>query len=110
MLLFKDIAQGNLSRSDVEEMLGIGKTRFFALLKTYRQDPDAFSIGYLRSTQGRLSSETENQIQQELLRDKALIDDEELPIHDYNYAAWPIGSRSRVSRCATTTVIKRERR
>ena len=86
-ILFQGYCQGNLSRPDVEEMLGIGKTRFFALLKTYRQDPDVFSIAYLRSTQGRLSGETENQIKQELLRDKALIDDEELPIHDYNYAA-----------------------
>jgi hypothetical protein len=106
-ILFQGYCQGNLSRPDVEEMLGIGKTRFFALLKTYRQDPDAFSIGYLRSTQGRLSRETENQIQQELLRDKALIDDEELPIHDYNYAALADRLKKQGIQVSTTTVIKR---
>jgi hypothetical protein len=33
-VLFQGYCQGNLSRSEVEEMLGIGKTRFFALLKS----------------------------------------------------------------------------
>jgi len=88
-------------------MLGIGKTRFFALLKTYHQDPDAFSIAYQRSTQGRLSEGAENQIQQELLRDKALIDDEELPIHDYNYAALVDRLKKQAIQVSTTTVIKR---
>ena len=106
-ILFQGYCQGNLSRPDVEEMLGIGKTRFFALLKTYRQDPDAFSITYLRSTQGRLSGETEDQIQQELLRDKALIDDEELPIRDYNYAALADRLKKQGIQVSTTTVIKR---
>jgi hypothetical protein len=31
---------GNRSRSEVEEMLAIGKTRFLALLKSYRHDSD----------------------------------------------------------------------
>jgi transposase len=86
-VLFHGYCQGNLSLPEVQEMLRIGKTRFFALLKAYRQDPFAFTIAYQRSTQGRLTVETESQIKQELLRDKALIDDKELPIHDYNYAA-----------------------
>ena len=106
-VLFQGYCQGNLSRPDVEEMLGIGKTRFFALLKTYHQDPDAFSIAYQRSTQGRLSEEAENQIQQELFRDKALIDDEELPIHDYNYAALVDRLKKQGIQVSTTTVIKR---
>jgi len=106
-ILFQGYCQGNLSRPDVEEMIGIGKTRFFALMETYRQDPDAFSIGYLRSTQGRLSGETENQIQQELLRDKALIEYEELPIHDYNYAALADRLKKQGIQGSTTTVIKR---
>lgn len=106
-VLFQGYCQGNLSRPDVEEMLGIGKTRFFALLKTYHQDPDAFSIAYQRSTQGHLSEGAENQIQQELLRDKALIDDEELPIHDYNYAALVDRLKKQGIQVSTTTVIKR---
>ena len=106
-VLFQGYCQGNLSRSDVEEMLGIGKTRFFALLKTYRRDPGAFSIAYQRSTRGRLSEESESQIKQELLRDQALIDDEELPIHDYNYAALVDRLKKQGVQVSTTTVIKR---
>jgi hypothetical protein len=49
-VLFQGYCQGNLSRLNIEEMLGIGKTHFFTLLKTYRQDPDAFCIVYQRST------------------------------------------------------------
>lgn len=106
-VLFQGYCQGNLSRPDIEEMLGIGKTRFFALLKTYHQNHDAFTIAYQRSTQGRLAEETENQIRQELLRDKALIDDEELPIHDYNYAALVDQLKKQGIQASTTTVIKR---
>jgi transposase len=106
-ILFQGYCQGNLSRPDVEEMLAIGKTRFFTLLKSYRQDPEAFSIDYQRSTHGRLSEEAENQIKHELLRDKALIDDPELPIHDYNYAALVDRLKKQGIQVSTTTVIKR---
>ena len=106
-VLFQGYCQGNLSRSEVEEMLGIGKTRFFALLKTYRQDPGAFSIEYHRATQGRLSEEAESQIKRELLREKALIDDKDLPIHDYNYAALVDRLKKKGVQVSTTTVIKR---
>lgn len=106
-ILFQGYCQGNLSRPEVEEMLAIGKTRFFALLKSYRQDPKAFSIDYQRSTHGRLSEEVENQIKHELLRDKALIDDPELPIHDYNYAALVDRLKKQGIQVSTTTVIKR---
>jgi hypothetical protein len=106
-ILFQGYCQGNLSRPDIEEMLEIGKTRFFALLKSYRQDPQAFSIDYQRSTHGRLSEEVENQIKHELFRDKALIDDPELPIHDYNYAALVDRLKKQDIQVSTTTVIKR---
>ena len=106
-VLFQGYCQGHLSRPEVEEMLGIGKTRFFALLKAYRQDTEAFSIAYQRSTQGRLTEETERQIEQELLKDKALIEDEELPIHDYNYAALVDRLKKQWTQISTTTVIKR---
>jgi hypothetical protein len=88
-------------------MLGIGKTRFFALLKAYRQTLDTFSIDYHRSTSGRLSVETETKIEQELLREKALIEDKELPIHDFNYAALVDRLKKKGIQVSTTTVIKR---
>lgn len=106
-VLLQGYCQGNLSRCDVEEMLGIGKTRFFALLKAYRQDPVAFSIDYQRATPGHLPAETERQIEQELLREKALVDNPELPIHDYNYSALVDRLKKKGVQVSTTTVIKR---
>jgi hypothetical protein len=43
-----------MDRSAIEEILGISKTRFFALLKQYCLDPDKFSLTYQRSTPARL--------------------------------------------------------
>ena len=106
-VLFQGYLQGNLSRAAIEELLEIGKTRFFALLKAYRQDPQAFSIAYQRATKGRLTEETELAIQQELLREKALIDDKELPIHDYNYSALADRLKKQGIQVSTTTITKR---
>jgi hypothetical protein len=106
-VLFQGYLQGHLSRADIESMLEIGKTRFFALLKTYRQDPQAFSIAYQRMTQGRLSGRAEVEIQQELLREKALIEDPDLPIHDYNYSALADRLKKKGIHVSTTTITKR---
>jgi len=45
-VLLDSYDQGHLSREEIEHSLGIGKTRFFALLKQLRNHPDAFSIDY----------------------------------------------------------------
>jgi len=68
-------------------MLNIGKTRFFALLKEYQQSPATFSITYRRGTPARLSPRIEAAIKKELLREKELVDDPQLPISGYNYSA-----------------------
>lgn len=106
-VLFQGYLQGQLTRAALEELLEINKTRFFALLKAYRQDPQAFSIVYQRSTKGRLSAEAELAIQKELLRDKALIEDKELPIHDYNYSALADRLEKQGILVSTTTITKR---
>lgn len=106
-VLFQGYIQGNLSRADVESMLKIGKTRFFALLKAYRQDSEAFSLAYHRTTKGRLSEQAETEIRQELLREKALIDDKELPIQDYNYSALADRLKKKGIQVSTTTITKR---
>ena len=76
-----------MSRAGVEEMLNIGKTHFFALLKEYQRSPATFSITYERDTPARLSTSVEAAIEKELLREKALVEDPQLPISDYNYSA-----------------------
>jgi hypothetical protein len=86
-VLLQGYCQGTMSRAEVEEMLNIGKTRFFALLKEYQQSPATFCITYERDTPGRLSANVEAAMKTELLREKGLVEDRRLPISDYNYSA-----------------------
>ena len=86
-VLLQGYGQGTMSRAEVEEMLNIGKTRFFALLKEYQQSPATFCITYERDTPGRLSANVEAAMKTELLREKGLVEDRRLPISDYNYSA-----------------------
>ena len=85
--LFHQYDQGHMTRREVQDLLDIGKTRFFALLTDYRQNAQTFSIAYARTTHGHLSQVTEEAMQRELLREKALVDDKRLPISSYNYSA-----------------------
>jgi len=52
--LIKGYHRGILDRSAIEEILGISKTRFFALLTQYRRDADKFALAYQRSTPTRI--------------------------------------------------------
>ncbi len=72
-VLFQGYCQGKMTRADIQDMLGFGKTRFFGLLKTYRHDPEAFSIAYQRAAPGRLSAEMEAKVQSALLREKQIV-------------------------------------
>lgn len=93
-VLLKAYCQGTMDRSAIEEILGISKTRFFALLKQYRLDPDKFSLTYQRTTPARLPVFVEKEIERELLLEKDLIENPALPITTYNYSA----IRDRLSR------------
>jgi len=85
--LFQAYALGLMSREEVQETLDVGKARFFALWRKYRDDPEAFSVSYQRPSPKRISPEAEKAIERELLREKGLIEDPELPISGYNYSA-----------------------
>jgi hypothetical protein len=86
-VLLQSYIQHKIGRTEVEEILQINKTRFFAILKEYRQDPEKFSITYARRTPARLPAEAEAAIAKELLREKALVENPALPISSYNYTA-----------------------
>ncbi len=47
--LMKRYLKGELKRTHIQEVLNIRPTRFFALLKRYRNAPGIFSIQYKRS-------------------------------------------------------------
>jgi DICT domain-containing protein len=106
-VLLTSYEQGHLSRDEIEHTLGIGKTRFFALLKQLRDHPDTFSIDYHRQSHPHLTPAAEEQIHQELLRDKDLVENKDLPISGYNYAALTDRLEKVGVRVSTTTVIQR---
>ena len=41
-------SENKIKRIDIQKILGIGKTRFFALVKEYKKDPFTFSVDYFR--------------------------------------------------------------
>src|SRR5258708_455531 len=106
-LIMKNYCEGNVSRQDAQETLGIGKSHFFALLKTYRADPNKFSVSYERSTPSRISTETDRAIRQELQREKKLVEDERLPISSYNYSALRDRLKKKGMQVSVPTIIKR---
>jgi len=76
-----------LGRKYVQEILGIKKTRFFALVKQVKEDPEKFSILYARKTPTRrISPATERNIVKELKKEKNLIENKDTPITCYNYS------------------------
>jgi hypothetical protein len=110
VVLFEGYCQGQLRRVDVQDLLGIGKSRFFALLKAYRQDPEAFSVAYQRHTPGRLSGEEEAEIESALLQEQALVEDPDMPISSYNYAAMRDRLRAKGIKVSATTIINRAKK
>ncbi len=76
-----------LKRQHIQEVLSIGQTRFFALVKSYRKNPLEFSIQYKRHQATRsISPAIEKNILTELQFGKELIDNKAAPIWSYNYS------------------------
>jgi hypothetical protein len=75
-----------IERRYIQEILGVGKSRFFELVNEYRKNSDKFSVQYLRSTKSRISQATEKEIMKELSIEKKLIEDDSNPIKNYNYS------------------------
>jgi len=109
-VLLDGYCQGLLVRAEIQEMLCIGKTHFFALLKKYRQYPEAFSVAYERHTPGRLSADVESEIEQELLREKEIVEDKRLPISGYNYSALRDRLKKKDIKVSASTIIDRAKR
>ena len=61
-ILLTTYEEGHLTREEIENTLGIGKTRFFALLRQIREKPEDFSIDYQRESKGRLGTDVEEKI------------------------------------------------
>jgi hypothetical protein len=76
-----------IERPYIQQILGVGKSRFFALLKSYQADRAGFSIQYRRQTKTRsIAPVIEKNILKELTIEKRLIQDKDVPIRSYNYS------------------------
>ena len=60
--LFERYLQNEIERKYIQEILGIKKSRFFMLLKEYKEDPQHFTIQYKRTTPPRISLQRLNTI------------------------------------------------
>ncbi len=76
-----------VEKKHIQKVLGIKKTRFFALVKRFKDNPENFSISYFRSKPTRtISKDIETNIIKELNTEKDLIKAKEVPIRCYNYS------------------------
>jgi hypothetical protein len=76
-----------IERASIQEVLGIGKTRFFTLIHAYRSSPHEFSIHYTRHTStSRIYQDVEDSILRELQIEKDMIANPDIPIRHDNYS------------------------
>lgn len=76
-----------IERKYIQQILFIGKRRFFSLIKQYRENPEDFSIQYNRKARTRaISRSIEENIIKELSIEKELIEDTDVPLKSYNYS------------------------
>ena len=85
--LIEKYLRKEITRNYLQEILGIGKTRFFALIKEHHRDSSSFSIRYIREKKTRtISKDVEKNILKELATEKKLIEHKDVPIRSYNYS------------------------
>lgn len=86
-ILLKKYLDEKVKLSYILEILQIKRRRFFELLNKYKKDPESFSIQYERKRATRkISKDLEENIINELKKEKKLIEDKEIPITFYNYS------------------------
>jgi hypothetical protein len=105
--ILRNYQEGQMTRQHAQELLGIGKSRFFILLQQYRTNPISISIEYHRKAPGRISPEADQLIRQELKREKDLVEDRRLPISSYNYTALRDRLKEKGVTVSVPTIIKR---
>ena len=85
--LFERYLQDEIERKYIQEIPEIKKSRFFMLLKQYKDNPQHFTIQYQRTTPSRIiSPEIEQNILTELSIEKKIIQNKEIPLTSYNYS------------------------
>lgn len=78
---------GNVKREIIQEILGIGRSRFFELIRKYRFDKENFSVFHTRQHFPRqIKNEYDEYILKELEISKKLIENPKIPTTRYNYS------------------------
>ena len=85
--LLEKYIKGEVERKYLQEILGIGKSRFFEIIQTYRKDPITFSVDYKRSKPTRgIDQAIKDTLALELAIDKKAIKNKDVPLYKYNYS------------------------
>ena len=85
--LLEKYVRGEVQRKYLQEILGIGKSRFFKITQAYRKDKNSFSVDYKRSKPTRgIDQAIKDNIALELAIDKKAIKNKDVPLYKYNYS------------------------
>lgn len=85
--VFEKYLAREIGIKQAKALLGLGKSRFFDLLKVYRESPGDFSLEYRRKNSPRkISEKWESKIACELKKEAAIIEDKSNPVRFYNYS------------------------
>lgn len=85
--LLQRYLQKEIERKYIQSILGIGKSRFFELVRAYRESPDQFSVQYTREVPTRcIDPAIEQNILKELAIDRKAIRNPQIPLKRYNYS------------------------
>jgi hypothetical protein len=103
---------GQVEGKHIRSVLGLGKTRFFHLVKQHRQAPETFSIQYHREgTTRQLDPAIEKNILRELAIDKRAILNPAIPLKHYNYSYVRQRLQSKYrQKAALSTIINRAKK
>jgi len=85
--LLERCSNKEIERKYIQEILGSGKSRFFMLLKQYKENPQNFTTQYQRTAPPWIiSPEIEHNILRELTIEKKIILNQQIPLKSYNYS------------------------
>ena len=77
-----------ISAQDAQAKLGVKRSRFFDLVRAFKDKKQVFVIARKEGDRKtRISEDVETHIKEELEKDKKLIDNKDVPIRSYNYSA-----------------------
>lgn len=85
--IFERYLTGEIYQEQAQALLKVSRSRFFYLLKSYREKPAKFSIEYRRQKPTRtIDKKVDDKIIKALEQEKSLIENKENPIRNYNYS------------------------